>query len=943
MGDYACLLDSHSVELIEGRSPFYSRDDRDFLMQAYDNGELFPCLPQIVRAQVSSRLLNFEDYLLIPSLRTFFEDTKWLEVSHKVLKELVPRSKRTLRSSLRKYFNPPKRGFVSIQTPDGKFEDQSSQSDKRDFQVCYVQLHCIAQREFPSMGELKPRKDNRSSRSAPLIRNKVQCWAELAATALRLGFDTSCIRRLTSGHPATVVARDFLSHARPPHLFCFPDLRLEEESTKIGATLDRVEPLQMTSQQPGYTCDSYQAWDLRRRCGRVFERAFRNDQQFMFARFILDATKPQRKQSVTSFGVTHHIFSMFFGEASDDVSSENSDADSDADSDANSDDDEDCLNSPVTSHSSRMDYSRPSVPITTGEGNLRIHNDANLTSNTRSNASLLPNPPATNLANVTKDIMAPLPDPSIVDHMQPSELSASEPTSQNHPLQQPPDAEQHAQKDVGRLEQQDALFEYDEDTDMSDGAHAAQEVQHAPAEATRKARAETEARVDLEAATAEATRIKIIAETRLTTMAGELARAKEKAVEAEARAVETVERAAREQAAATEWAAKQAAVERAAREQAAATERAALERAAAERDAAERAAREQAVVAEQAAREQAVATERAAKQAAVERAAREQAAVVERAAAARAAAKERARIAEEKRQQESKELIETFGTYNKHHTIFPGAVANLAGTQLATSSDMAELTQPAMPSFYTGEIPANLASGQQRKGRVEKVTVMDPKIYENEPLMINRKRKFPRPMNFVKEDEHLLQVQFADSIVRMPDARLKLGRGIYQSLVQVIEDKLTYSLISESSTHERNLLQLIEQHSKKEQAWVAVYNKHASILQTIPMRRQDICVPGQTLILGDGDFDSGLLRKHELVRRPIMTADYIEPDETGLDKRRPEISWRDGNWAIVNKKDPGNASKRPMLKKAPDQVGTDLGGNELNEGSASNETEEEEW
>jgi hypothetical protein len=302
------------VELIEGRSPYYSRDDRTFLVDKYDSGELFPYLPNPARAHALTHLLDFHDHLLIPSLKTFLEDTKWLETSSKVLKQLVPQSKGTLRRSFWNYFSPPVEGAVSMQKPDGNFEERASNSEDA-FWLCYAQLHCFAQREFPSMCELRPRKDKRISSAVSLTRNSVQCWAELAATAIRIGFDTPCIRHLLSGSIAATVARNMLSDARPSYLFDFPNMRLEEETTKLAVTLDHVLPLHVTSDSPELTCDGYQAWDFRRRCGRTFERAFRNDQQFTFVRFISqNSLKPTKRRSVTSFGVTHHIFSLFFSD-----------------------------------------------------------------------------------------------------------------------------------------------------------------------------------------------------------------------------------------------------------------------------------------------------------------------------------------------------------------------------------------------------------------------------------------------------------------------------------------------------------------------------------------------------------------------------------------------------------------------------------------------------
>jgi hypothetical protein len=168
----------------------------------------------------------------------------------------------------------------------------------------------------------------------------------------------------------------------------------------------------------------------------VFERALRNDQRFTFVPFILDSTKPQTRQSVTSFGVTHHIFSMFFGDKCSIVEED-------------SDDDEECCASPVLS--SRL-HSRHDIDRT------------NLTNSYTE--TLQSNPPilATEPTNDTPDDECMLPSPST------PKLNAQAPIIVPEPAQLSDEHDEH----------------------MSDAGHAAESDKTLQGQATETEAAEAE-------------------------------------------------------------------------------------------------------------------------------------------------------------------------------------------------------------------------------------------------------------------------------------------------------------------------------------------------------------------------------------------------------------------------------------------------------------------
>jgi len=100
-------LDARTVELLQGLSPFYSTRGRQFILDSFESGELFPSiLESRVRLQLQERVCRVK--CLIPSLYCFLEDTKLLESCTKILRRRLPAK---FRGTIRKgfwqcYFHP---------------------------------------------------------------------------------------------------------------------------------------------------------------------------------------------------------------------------------------------------------------------------------------------------------------------------------------------------------------------------------------------------------------------------------------------------------------------------------------------------------------------------------------------------------------------------------------------------------------------------------------------------------------------------------------------------------------------------------------------------------------------------------------------------------------------------------------------------------------------
>jgi Protein of unknown function (DUF3723) len=151
------------------------------------------------------------------------------------------------------------------------------------FWFAYRQLFLVAQRYFPYMTEIRPRKGRTKTRGRledydMLLKSDV-CWNLLAKLALELGFSNVSIQNL-----------------RREGLAMSTNFQPEEATPQLAV-------------------DAEEEWRFENRCGRVFEQAFRRDRKYMFLDHIYSNSDLSPRQTITSFAVFRHIFHAFFGTA----------------------------------------------------------------------------------------------------------------------------------------------------------------------------------------------------------------------------------------------------------------------------------------------------------------------------------------------------------------------------------------------------------------------------------------------------------------------------------------------------------------------------------------------------------------------------------------------------------------------------------------------------
>ncbi|KAJ6032531.1 hypothetical protein N7540_003263 [Penicillium herquei] len=114
------LLDTNTLEMLEGRCPSLSLADRRYIIDIFQNRLAFPMARDAtVRSKTLYSVLGYSK--IIPSRKVFLENVKYLKPMTDVVKKLLPRSsKDTMRRALRRYFVVSDEQF-GVQCPEDGF------------------------------------------------------------------------------------------------------------------------------------------------------------------------------------------------------------------------------------------------------------------------------------------------------------------------------------------------------------------------------------------------------------------------------------------------------------------------------------------------------------------------------------------------------------------------------------------------------------------------------------------------------------------------------------------------------------------------------------------------------------------------------------------------------------------------------------------------------
>ena len=302
-------LDSHTVEVLEGRCPCYSTEDLLFVEQRLSSREIFasPCF-DAHREQILQRVREIPH--LIPTIHTFLEDTKYLEPCAKVMKVLLHgKVNGSIRQAFDRLHNGQRTFFEQLDEAEDveRLLDSGSEARWRS----YRQLWLFSWRHFPEMTGQSPRKD--PQRPTPVkLSIEYSWWRAIADLASRCGYTDIPNPYLEADE---TMAREFLRRARPPQLYQFDDTAFDLNVRKICDTLKQVQRSNPVPPSPDLSSDRESCGpDVSFRCGRPFEQAFLDDVGRLFLRYVYsDSLCASRKRFITTFAVKRDIFHCFFG------------------------------------------------------------------------------------------------------------------------------------------------------------------------------------------------------------------------------------------------------------------------------------------------------------------------------------------------------------------------------------------------------------------------------------------------------------------------------------------------------------------------------------------------------------------------------------------------------------------------------------------------------
>jgi hypothetical protein len=274
-------VDEMTVSRLELLAPATSSRDHERVEELMQSDTIFSTIRNgEIRGLILRRILVQER--LIPSLRTFFEDQKYLEPCSAILKSLLTDDeKRPLWRAFKANYWPT--GEIHVQFSEGTSACATlrvhPETDKDiGMKLGYLQLWLFCMRHFPELTDTKPRIESR--RKKKVIREyNVTRLQQLGSLAVKLGFKTQKTLAL-----AFEVAN-----------------WTEEVSTRM------MEPRSSISHVLQFASGSH--WPTERRCGRPFDSDHDNDQKSLFP-FML-YSKIVQGESITPLYVKRNVFEAF--------------------------------------------------------------------------------------------------------------------------------------------------------------------------------------------------------------------------------------------------------------------------------------------------------------------------------------------------------------------------------------------------------------------------------------------------------------------------------------------------------------------------------------------------------------------------------------------------------------------------------------------------------
>ena len=305
-------VDGPTVRNLELLAPAISAQDLKIVQDRMASKTAFPTISdQVTRTSIVRSLADVS--CLIPSLRTFFENLKYLEPCCGILKQLLqPKQKKTIRQAFfASYYRP---AHLIIESAENDRSLQSRKSSSEDRWLGYQQLWLYAMRHFPEMTDFSPRKELKKNKPVKKESNPA-LWHLLGSLAVDLGFRTKPALQLKRQDPDELLATQFLRHAE-----LSPSTTDDQYVKSIARVLKYVRNASRVATTLPFIQTAYSGCcePLDRRYGRPFEDSHLADQRLLFIPHIHGGATVSGS-NVTSFYVKRDLILNFLGSHEHDV------------------------------------------------------------------------------------------------------------------------------------------------------------------------------------------------------------------------------------------------------------------------------------------------------------------------------------------------------------------------------------------------------------------------------------------------------------------------------------------------------------------------------------------------------------------------------------------------------------------------------------------------
>lgn len=293
-------VDALTVQKLELCAPAISERDRISIKSWMQSKTIFPTI-----TDSHKRDALLENILLIPclipTLRSCFENLKYLEPCCTILKQLLgSKQNGTIwRGFSAVYFRPEN---LNVEYLEDQITPLSPTTFEGDRWLGYVTLWAFCMRHFPEMIYVAPKKEQ--GKQKPVVKEpNPALWHKLGNLAVIQGFRTDRALELQKQDPDRELAIHFLKQAKPG---CGDDI--SRPVSQVTQVLKSMKPSHGERQLPQFTSEAKLLSN--RRCGRPFEDDHVKDQSSLFVPSIFFADCVQGTE-ITSFYVKRDLCHSF--------------------------------------------------------------------------------------------------------------------------------------------------------------------------------------------------------------------------------------------------------------------------------------------------------------------------------------------------------------------------------------------------------------------------------------------------------------------------------------------------------------------------------------------------------------------------------------------------------------------------------------------------------